>query len=167
MYELRSICCIVRLREYLDLRKSTIVFFVFLSVKAYPDIIHHHHRFSISRRSMTDGYSNMLGIKAYHHQNFSPAPRHATPALHCPAVQLLVLPRRTTCLLFRQIQGSPPWIRGLPLPMETGTMNDELCTIGNSRGAPIRGLLGPWDAFGHWDALGLTLLAGQSATSTH
>jgi hypothetical protein len=54
-----------------------------------------------------------------------------------------------------------------PLPMEPGTINDELCTIGNARGAPIRGLLGPWDAFGHWGALGLTLLAGQSATSTH
>ena len=53
-----------------------------------------------------------------------------------------------------------------PLPMEPGTINDELCTIGNSRGAPIRGLLGPWDAFGHWSALALTLLAVQSATPT-
>ena len=32
-------------------------------------------------------------------------------------------------------------------------------TIINSRGAPIRGLLGPWDAFAHWRALGLSLLA--------
>ena len=39
-------------------------------------------------------------------------------------------------------------------------------TIGNSRGAPIRGLLGPWDAFAHWRALGLSLLAVQSATPT-
>jgi hypothetical protein len=50
--------------------------------------------------------------------------------------------------------------------METGTINDELCTKGKSRGAPIRCLLGPWDAFGPWGALGLTLLAVQSATLT-
>ena len=48
--------------------------------------------------------------------------------------------------------------------METEAIYDELWTIGNSRGAPIRGLLGPWDAFAHWGALGLTLLAVQYAT---
>ena len=42
----------------------------------------------------------------------------------------------------------------------------ELLTIRNPRRAPIHGLLGPWDPIAQPGALGLTLLAVQSATPT-
>jgi hypothetical protein len=124
MYELRSICCVVLLREYL--RKSIISGFFLL----------------ISAISMT----RIL--------------RHATPARQCSCSL-----SRAYSLPVVSTDSGQPSMEG-PLPMETGKINDELCTIGDSRGVPIRGLLGSWDAFGHWGALGLTLLAVQSATPT-
>jgi hypothetical protein len=142
MYELRwiSICCFVRLREYL--RKSTIVFFVFLSVKAYHHH-HHHHRFSISRRSrsMTDCCQSISPSKFL----ASATPRHACAG------------RQRSCSLSRDVQPAAACcfdrfraaLHGGPTPHGDG--DDQRRVMYNRK---LRGLLGPWDAFGQWGALG-------------
>ena len=97
------------------------------------------------RKSLISGFFFL--ISAISKTDFS-----ATPRL--PGSAAARSPARTACLL-QQIQGSPPWRTHSQWRRRR---YDELWTIGNSRGAPIRGLLGPWDAFAHWGALGLPFL---------